>query len=115
MTWEQLVVPVLLVLALVAQLMRVWKQRGFEQKEEEADREVITRIQDSKRIPVREPRGSSEQPDLTRPATEALTTRRPHISRMFRMEANPHTMRRGIILMAILEPCRGVNPFVFRG
>ena len=112
MTWEQLVIPVLLVLALVAQLMRVWKQRGFEQKEEEADREVITRIQDSKRIPVREPRGSSEQPDLTRPATEALTTRRLRTSHI---DLNTRSMRRGIIFMTILEPCRGVNPFEFRG
>ncbi|MDH5740561.1 MAG: hypothetical protein OEY77_09580, partial [Nitrospira sp.] len=112
MTWEQLVVPVLLVLALVAQLMRVWKQRGFEQKEEEADREVITRLQESKRTPVREPHGSSEQPDLTRPATEALTTR---CLRTSHIDLNTRSMRRGIIMMTILEPCRGVNPFEFHG
>jgi hypothetical protein len=115
MTWEQLVVPVFLVLALVAQLMRVWKQRGLEQKEEEVDRKVVTRLQESKRTPVREPRGPSEQPGLARRATEAFTARHPHISRTFRMDANTRTMRRGIILMTILEPCRGVNPFEFRG
>lgn len=114
MTWEQLVVPVLLVLALVAQLMRVWKQRGFEQKEEEAeaDREVITRLQGSKRTPLRKPRDPSEQPDLARPGMEAFSTRHPH---RVRIDANARSMRRGIIFMTILEPCRGVNPFEFRG
>ncbi len=114
MSWGTLAFTVLLITALVAQLARVWKQRGFESREEEADRKVNTLLQESQRIPVREPGVPSEQPSQARPATEVFTARRPHISRMFRMEANPHTMRRGIILMTILEPCRGVNPFVFR-
>jgi hypothetical protein len=112
MTWEHLVIPVLLLLAMLAQRMRVWKQRGFEQKEEEVDREAITRLQESQRIPVRKPRGSSEQSDLARPATEAFTTRRLRTSHI---DLNTRSMRRGIILMTILEPCRGVNPFEFRG
>ncbi len=114
MEWGELVLAVLLITALVAQLVRVWKQGGFEPREEESDREVSTILQESTRIPVREPGGPTEQPGLARPATEAFTARRPHISRMFCNEANPQTMRRGIILMTILEPCRGVNPLVFR-
>jgi len=111
MSWGELAFVVFLITALVAQLVRVWKQRGFEPKEEEADREVITLLQESKPIPVREPRGPSEQPGLARPVTEAYTARR---LRILYMDANTRTMRRGIILMTILEPCRGVNPFVFR-
>jgi len=114
-TWGELALAVLLITALVAQLARVWKQRGFEPKEEEVDREVSTFFQESRRIPLREPRGLSEQPGLAGPATDAFTARRPHISRAFPMDVNTRTMRRGIILMTILEPCRGVNPFVFRG
>lgn len=111
MNWGELALAVLLITALVAPLVRVWKQRGFEQKEEEADREVITRLQESKRIPVHKPRDPSEQPDLARPGMEAFSARHP---RTVRIDANARSMRRGIILMTILEPCRGVNPFVFR-
>lgn len=112
MSGGELALAVLLIAALSAQLVRVWKQRGFEPKEEEADREVNILLQESKRIPSREPRGPSEQPGLARPAMEVFTARRP---RTLRIDANARTMRRGIILMTILEPCRGVNPFVFRG
>lgn len=112
MSGGELALAVLLIAAMVAQLARVWKQRGFEPKEEEADREVNILLRESKRIPLREPRGPSEQPGLARPAMEAFTTRRP---RTLRIDAKARTMRRGIILMTILEPCRGVNPFVFRG
>lgn len=112
MNWGELALAVLLITALVAQLVRVWKQRGFEQKEERADREVSTSFQARKPIPIREPRGPSEQPGPARPVTEAFTARHPRISHI---DVNTRSMRRGIILMTILEPCRGVNPFVFRG
>jgi len=110
MSWGELTFAVLLLAAMAAQLVRVWKQREFEPREEEADREVSI-LQESKRIPVREPGGPSEQPGLARPATDAFTTRRPRTSHI---DVNTRSMRRGVILMTILEPCRGVNPFVFR-
>ncbi len=115
MEWGELALAVLLITALVAQLVRAWKQRGFEPRKEEAGREVSILLQESKQISVRELRVPSEQPGLPRPATDVFTARRPRISRAFRMDVNTCTMRRGIILMTILEPCRGVNPFVFRG
>ncbi|MDH4088116.1 MAG: hypothetical protein OEV71_10630 [Nitrospira sp.] len=112
MSGEELVLAVLLIMAVVAQFVRVWKQRGFEPKEEEADRVVNILLQESKRIPVREPGGLTQQPGLARPATEAFSARRPPT---FRIDANARTMRHGIILMTILGPCRGVNPFEFHG
>jgi hypothetical protein len=111
MEWGELALAVLLITALVAQFVRVWKQGGFEPREEEADRGVNTLLQESTRIPVREPGGPTEQPGLAQPATDAFTTRRPRTSHI---DVNTRSMRRGIILMTILEPCRGVNPFVFR-
>ena len=111
MEWGELALAMFLITALVAQLVRVWKQRGFEPREEEADREVSALIQESKRIPVREPGGPTEQPAPARLATDAFTIRRPRPSHI---DVNTGSMRRGIILMTILEPCRGVNPSVFR-
>ena len=111
MSWGTLAFTVLLITALVAQLARVWKQRGFESREEEADRKVNTFLQESQRIPVREPGVPSEQPGLARPTTEAFTAIRLRTSHI---DVDTRSMRRGIILMTILEPCRGVNPFVFR-
>jgi len=68
-------------------------------------------FQKSKRIPIQEPRGQSEEPGLARPARDAFTAKQPPA---FRIDANARTMRRGIILMTILEPCRGAKPFMWQ-
>ncbi len=112
MIWGELALAVLLITALVVQLVHVWKQREFEPKKEEADGEVIPLLQERTPIPLREPRGPREQPGPSRPTTETFAARRHRIPHM---DTNTRTMRRGIILMTILEPCRGINPFVFRG
>jgi hypothetical protein len=112
MSRGELALAAVLIVAMVAQLVRVWKQRGFESKKEETVLGVDIPFQKSKRIPIQEPRGQSERPGLARPARDAFTARRPPT---FRIDANARSMRHGIILMTILEPCRGVNPFEFRG
>ena len=99
-----------LVAAVLVQLVRVLK-RTFEDKQEEEGQSASIPLPDIKRVRRRESRGPSEQQGVTRPVMEAFpATRRP--SR--RIEASAPNMRQGIILMTILEPCRGCNPFVFR-
>ncbi|NGZ97209.1 MAG: hypothetical protein CV089_14005 [Nitrospira sp. WS110] len=111
MEWGELALGVLLITALVAQLVRVWTQREFEPKKEEAVLEVDIPSQKSKRVPIQEPRGRNERSGQARPARDAFTARR---LPTFRIDTHARNMRRGVILMTILEPCRGVNPFVFR-
>lgn len=111
MEWGALALAMLLITALVAQLVRVWKQGGFEPKKEEAVLEGDIPSQKRKRVPIQEPRGRKEGSGQARPARDAFTARRPPT---FRIDTHARNMRRGIVLMTILEPCRGVNPFVFR-
>jgi len=105
MTWEQLVIPVLLVLALLVQLMRMLKGTVEEAQGDETEATGIP-VAMKRRVPIRELRGPSEAPRVVRPAMEAVpATRRgrAHIT------ANARAMRRGIVLMAVLGPCRGVE------
>ena len=106
MTWEQLVVPVLLVLALLVQLMRVLKGTVEEAQGNEAEAASI-HLSMTKRVPILESRGPSDEPPVARPAMDAFPAtrrRRPRVRLLHMQEA-----RRGIVLMAVLGPCRGLE------
>jgi hypothetical protein len=76
------------------------------------DKEVNTLLRENKQIPVRELRAPREHPGAPRPAMNTFAARRPRASHT---EVNVRSLQRGIVLMTILEPCRGINPFVFQG
>lgn len=106
MTWEQLVIPVLLVLTLLVQLMRMLKGTVEEAQGDEAETASVP-VAMKRRVPIRELRGPSEAPRVVRPAMEAVpATRRGRA----RITANSRAMRRGIMLMAVLGPCRALEP-----
>ncbi len=106
MTWEQLVIPVLLVLALLVQRMRMRKETVEETQGDEAEAASVP-VAMKKRVPIREPRGQSEVPRIVRSARVARPVARrwqPQVA------ATARDMRRGIVLMAVLGPCRGLEP-----
>lgn len=107
MTWEQLVIPVLLVLALLAQRMRMRKRTVEAAQGEEVEATSVPAVM-KKRVPIRESRGSSEAPRIVRPAAGAR-----HAARRWQpqVKATARDMRRGIVLMAVLGPCRGREPY----
>ena len=106
MTWEPLVIPVLLVLALLVQLLRAIK--GTVEEAQGGEPEAIASpVAITKEAPIRESRGPGAEPHNKRPAMERFPTvrrRRPRIA------ADVQAMRRGIVLMAVLGPCRGLEP-----
>ncbi|HEU4505720.1 MAG TPA: hypothetical protein VFR79_12860 [Nitrospira sp.] len=106
MTWEQLVVPVLVVLALLVQLMRMLKGTVEETQGEEVEATSIP-VAMKRRVPVRKSRGLRETPRTERPAMEAFPAAR---RRQLLIAATAPDMRRGIILMTVLGPCRGLEP-----
>ena len=105
MTWEQLVIPVLLVLALLAQRMRMRKRAVEEAQGDEAEAASVP-VALKKRVPIRESRRPSEAPRIVRPATDAAPAAR---RRQPQVAATARDMRRAIVLMAVLGPCRGVE------
>lgn len=106
MTWEQLVIPVLLVLALLVKHMRMRKGTVEETQGDGAEAASVP-VAMKKRVPIREPRRPSEAPRIVRPATGtrlALRRWQPQVA------ATARDMRGGIVLMAVLGPCRGLEP-----
>lgn len=106
MTWEQLVVPVLLVLALLVQRMRMRKETLEEARGNEAETASVP-VATKRRVPIRESRRPSEAPRIVRPATDTCPAAR---RRQPQVTATALDMRRGIVLMAVLGPCRGLEP-----
>lgn len=111
MTWEQLVIPVLVVLALLAQRLRRRKETVEESQGDEAETARVP-VATNKRVPIRELPGPSEAPRIVRPATDARSAVRRWQPRV---AATAQAMRRGIVLMAVLGPCRGLEPRSGRG
>jgi hypothetical protein len=106
MTWEQVVIPVLLVLALLAQRMRMRKGTVEEAQGDEVEA-VSVPVATPKRVPIRDSRRPSEALRIVRPTTDA----RPAVRRgQPQVVATARDMRRGIVLMAVLGPCRGLEP-----
>lgn len=106
MTWEQLVIPVLLVLALLVQLMRMLQGTVGEAQGDETEAAGIP-VAITRAVPIRELRGPSEAPRVVRPAVEAVpATRR---GRPCLRLSSIQEARRGIVLMAVLGPCRGLE------
>jgi hypothetical protein len=106
MTWEQLVIPVLLVLALLVHRMRMRKGTVEEAQGDEVEAASVP-VAMKKRVPIRESRRPSEAPRIVRPTTDARPAARrwqPQVA------ATAQDMRRGIVLMAVLGPCRGLKP-----
>ena len=106
MTWEQLVVPVLLVVAMLVQLMRVLKGTVEEAQGDETEAASIP-MATKRRVPILESGGPSDEPLVARPAMDAFPAtrrRRPRVRLSHMQEA-----RRGIVLMAVLGPCRGLE------
>ncbi len=113
MTWEQLVVPVLLVLALLVRRLRMRKRTDEGAQGDEVEPASVP-VAMNTRVPIRESRRPSETPHRVRSATDpspAPAARRwePQVA------ANPQDMRRGIVLMAVLGPCRGLEPWSVSG
>ena len=106
MTWEQLVIPVLLVLALLVQRMRMRNGTVEEAQGDEAETASVP-VAMKKRVPIRGSRRPSEAPRIVRPATDASPAARRWQPRV---TATARDMRRGIVLMAVLGPCRGREP-----
>ncbi len=107
MTWEQLVIPVLLVLALLVHRMRMRKGIVEEAQGDEAEATSVP-VAMKKRVPIRESRRPSEAPRIVRSATDASPAAR---RRQPQVAATARDMRRGIMLMAVLGPCRGLEPY----
>ncbi|CAE6740424.1 hypothetical protein [Nitrospira defluvii] len=106
MTPEQWVIAMLLVLALLVEFIRRLKGTVEEAHGDEAE-VVSIPVAMKKRIPIRALRGPIELPRVVRPAMEAdpaARRERPRIT------ANARAMRRGIVFMAVLGPCRGLEP-----
>jgi hypothetical protein len=68
MTWEQLVIPVLLVLALLVQHVRMRKGTVEETQGDEAEAASVP-VEMKKQVPIRESRRPSEAPRIVRSAT----------------------------------------------
>jgi hypothetical protein len=106
MTWEQLVIPVLLVLAWVVQRMRMRKGTVEEAQSDEPEMASVP-VAMKQRVPILISRRPSESPHIVRSATDASPAARrwkPQVA------ATARAMRRGIVLMAVLGPCRGLKP-----
>lgn len=101
MTWEQLVIPVLLVLALLVQLLRALKGAVEEEQGQETEATSIP-VTITRGVPIQASRGPSDAPRVKQPAMEAVPATR-------RGRARITAMRRGIVLMAVLGPCRGME------
>jgi len=111
MTWEQLVLPVLLVLALLVRRLRMRKRTDEEAQGDEVEPASVP-VAMNTRVPIRESRRPSEAPRIVRSATDPSPAARrwqPQVA------ANPQDMRRGIVLMAVLGPCRGREPWSVSG
>lgn len=106
MTWEQLVIPVLLVLALLAQRMRM-RNGTVEEAEGNEPKMASVPVATKKRVPIRESRRPREAPRVVRSATDASPAARRWQPQVV---ATARDMRRGIVLMAVLGPCRGFQP-----
>lgn len=106
MTWEQLVIPVLLVLALLAQRLRM--RRGtVEEAQGNEPKMASVPVATKQRVPIRASRRPREAPRVVRSATDASPAARrwqPQVA------ATARDMRRGIVLMAVLGLCRGLQP-----
>lgn len=107
MTWEQLVVPVLLVLALLVRRLRMRKRTDEEAQGDEGEPASVP-VAMNTRVPIRESRRPSETPHRVRLATEASPAARRWQPRV---AVSSRDMRRGIVLMAVLGPCRGLEPW----
>jgi hypothetical protein len=106
MTWEQLVIPVLLVLALLVQRMRM-RNGAVEEAQGNEPKMASVPVATTKRVPIRESRRPSEALRVVRSPTDASpATRR----RQPQVVATARDMRRGIVLMAVVGPCRGLQP-----
>lgn len=109
MTWEQLVVPLLLAFALLVQFMRLLKGRVEEQEGEAAEAAGIPESM-KRRVSIRESRGPGVQKLAALPAKKELPAVR---RRRLRVVANVKDARRGIVLMTILGPCRASDATMF--
>jgi len=105
MTGEQLVVVVLVFLALLVQLVRALKGTVEEEQSDEAEATSIP-VTIKRTASLRESRRPTEEPRIVRPAMETFPTVR---RRQPRIVAQAWAMRRGIVLMAVLGPCRGLE------
>jgi hypothetical protein len=111
MTWEQLVIPVLLLLVLLVQRLRMRKGTVEEAQGDEAKATRVP-VAMKKQVPVRDSRKPSEAPRIVQPATGAS----PAAPRWQpRVSATARYMRRGIVLMTVLGPCRGLERSVQPG
>jgi len=106
MTWEQLVIPVLLVLALLAQRMRM-RNGAVEEAQGNEPKIASVPVATKKRVPIRESRRPREAPRVVRSATDSSPAARRWQPQVV---ATARDMRRGIVLMAVLGPCRGLQP-----
>jgi hypothetical protein len=106
MTWEQLVIPVLLVLALLAQRMRM-RNGSVEEAQGNEPKMTSVPVATKQRVPIRESRRPREAPRVVRSATDASPAARRWQPQVV---ATARDMRRGIVLMAVLGPCRGLQP-----
>ncbi|MBK9305713.1 MAG: hypothetical protein IPM58_01150 [Nitrospira sp.] len=106
MTWEQLVLPVLLVLALLVRRLRMRKGTDEEAQGDGVEPASVPVAMDT-RVPIRGSRRLSEAPRVVRLATDASPAARRWQPRV---TATARDMRRGIVLMAVLGPCRGREP-----
>jgi len=106
MTWEQLVIPVLLVLALLVQRLRM-RNGTVEEVQGNEPKMASVPVATKKRVSIRESRRPSEAPRVVRSATDASPAARRWQPRV---TATARDMRRGIVLMAVLGPCRGREP-----
>lgn len=111
MTWEQLVLPVLLVLALLVRRLRMRKRTDEKAQGDEVEPASVP-VAMNMRVPIRESRRPSEAPRIVRSATDPSPAGRRWQPRV---AANPRDMRRGIVLMAVLGPCRGREAWSVRG
>lgn len=111
MTWEQLVLPVLLVLVLLVRRLRMRKGTDEEAQGDEVEPASVPVAMDT-RVPIREPRRLGEVPRRVRLATDPSPAGRRWQPRV---AVNLRDMRRGIVLMAVLGPCRGREAWSARG
>ena len=111
MTWEQLVIPVLLVLALLIQRLRM-RAETVEDAHGDEVKPASVPVTMHPRVSSRESHRPSAAPrtgqSTTDPSAPARRWQPP-------VAANPRDMRRGIVLMAVLGPCQGLEPQSERG
>lgn len=99
-------VPVLLVLAWLVQRMRM-RQRSVEEAQGNESEMASVPVATKKRVPIRGSRRPSEASRIVRPTTDASPAARRWQPRV---TATARDMRRGIVLMAVIGPCRGFQP-----